>query len=57
MPSILRLYELAELFGCEAMDLLTQENSHIDDRCVSRDKCWSRCRLRIVNWLCDLFNN
>lgn len=32
MPSIARLYELAELFGCEAVDLLTVGSSHVDDQ-------------------------
>ena len=32
MPSIQRLYELAQLFGCEAVDLLTEGSPHIDDQ-------------------------
>lgn len=31
-PSIQRLYELAELFGCQAVDLLTAGSSHVDDQ-------------------------
>jgi len=31
-PSIQRLYELAELFGCEAVDLLTTGSHHVDDQ-------------------------
>lgn len=32
MPSIPRLYELADLFGCEAVDLLTEGSLHVDDQ-------------------------
>lgn len=32
MPSIARLYELAEHLGCEAVDLLTAGSSHVDDQ-------------------------
>lgn len=32
MPSLKRLYELAQLFGCEAVDLLTAGSSHVDDQ-------------------------
>ena len=32
VPSVARLYELAELFGCEAVDLLTVGSSHVDDQ-------------------------
>jgi transcriptional regulator with XRE-family HTH domain len=32
MPSIQRLYELAELFQCEAVDLLTAGSLHVDDQ-------------------------
>ena len=31
-PSIQRLYEFAELFKCQAIDLLTEGSSHIDDQ-------------------------
>tara|TARA_R100001377_G_scaffold49394_1_gene28639 strand:+ start:165 stop:509 length:345 start_codon:yes stop_codon:yes gene_type:complete len=31
-PSIQRLYEFAELFQCEAIDLLTEGSLHIDDQ-------------------------
>lgn len=31
-PSIQRLYELAELFGCEAVDLFTTGGNHVDDQ-------------------------
>jgi transcriptional regulator with XRE-family HTH domain len=32
MPSVARLYELAALFGCEAVDLLTEGSPHVDDQ-------------------------
>jgi len=32
MPSVTRLYELAALFGCEAVDLMTEESPHVDDQ-------------------------
>jgi transcriptional regulator with XRE-family HTH domain len=32
MPSIQRLYELADVLGCEAMDLLTNGSTHVDDQ-------------------------
>ena len=32
MPSLQRLYDLAKLFGCEAVDLLTEGSPHVDDQ-------------------------
>lgn len=32
MPSLQRLYELANLFDCQAVDLLTEGSPHVDDQ-------------------------